>query len=71
MVGFNVRYGNQLFIRDKENGYMVDLDYERLDEAGYVDSRVEELADKIVNLFSDSGRLSKMQKKSYEIASEF
>ena len=71
MVGFNVRYGNRLFIKDDENGYLVDLDFERMDEVSYVDSLVEELADKLVELFSDSDRLSKMQEKSYDIASEF
>lgn len=71
MIGFNVRYGNRLFIKDNENGYLVDLDFERMDETGYVDMLVESLADRIVKLFSDSEKLSKMQEKSYEIASEF
>ena len=71
MVGFNVRYGNRLFIKNNENGYLVNLEYERMDEACYVDMLVELLADRIVKLFSDSEKLSKMQEKSYEIASEF
>ena len=71
IVGFNVRYGNRLFIKNNENGYLVNLEYERMDEACYVDMLVESLADRIVKLFSDSEKLSKMQEKSYEIASEF
>ena len=42
-----------------------------MDETGYVDALVKALADRIIELFSNPDRLSKMHEKSYEIASEF
>lgn len=64
MIGFDVRYGNQTFIADKENGLL--LPYDRL---ATVSEHVNEMSQAIVKLFSSD--LASMSKKSYVIADKY
>lgn len=64
MVGFDVRYGNQTFIADKENGLL--LPYDRL---ATVSEYVNEMSQAIVKLFSSD--LASMSEKSYAIADKY
>ena len=65
MVGFDVRYGNQTFIDDKENGYL--LPYKVGMEREQV---VESLRQAIVNLFKDN-HIEKMHDNSYKLAKNY
>ncbi len=69
VIGLDVKYGNHLFIRSGENGYLVDYN------TGYVsgdDSRlIDDMSDKIVEIFKDEERLKKFHQKSYEIGKNF
>lgn len=65
LIGFDVRYGNQTFIRDGQNGYLIPV-FEADDEVLVVDA----LADKIIKLYQ-SNQLTDMQDISYEIASAY
>ena len=49
MIGFDVRYGNQTFIKDNENGYLIPR-FEKDDEPAIVAA----LAEKIVAFFNRS-----------------
>ncbi|MCD5439822.1 accessory Sec system glycosyltransferase GtfA [Lactobacillus delbrueckii] len=64
MVGFDVRYGNQTFIADKENGLL--LPYDRL---ATVSEYVNEVSQAIIKLFSSD--LAAMSEKSYAIADKY
>ena len=65
LIGFDVRYGNQTFIQDGDNGYLIpsfDTDDER--------TIVEAFALKIITLFNRPDR-DVMQANSYDIARHF
>ncbi|WP_419775028.1 accessory Sec system glycosyltransferase GtfA [Ignavigranum ruoffiae] len=63
MIGFDVRYGNQNFIRPQENGYLLALgDKSR----PYF---IDQLSQAIIQLFSVD--LPQMQARSYQLAEEF
>lgn len=49
IIGFDVRYGNQNFIKDGENGYLVPINDER-----DVQIRIHKLAECIVRLFTEA-----------------
>ena len=53
MIGFDVRYGNQTFIKDNENGYLIPR-FEKDDEPAIVAA----LAEKIVCLLYTSAQTS-------------
>lgn len=65
LVGFDVRYGNQTFIRDGENGYLIPP-FESDDEEAIVAA----LAEKIVAVF-DREDLSSLHQVSYDLAQDF
>lgn len=65
MVGFNVRYGNQTFIDDNQNGHL--LPYSQTQE---ISKNVELLADAMVKLFTKDD-LEKMSQHSYQLASQY
>ena len=65
MIGFDVRYGNQTFIKDNENGYLIPR-FEKDDEPAIVAA----LADKIVAFFNRSD-LDHVHQVSYDIAKGF
>ena len=62
IVGFDVRYGNPTFIRNKENGILLDLPHDEKD-------RIESLYQGIMDLFKLD--MEKAHKVSYEIAEGF
>ncbi|MCM1231932.1 MAG: glycosyltransferase [Ruminococcus flavefaciens] len=69
VIGLDVKYGNHLFIHSEENGYLVDFN------TGYVngdDSQlIDDMAEKIVEIFEDKEKLKKFHQKSYEIGEQF
>ena len=62
IIGFDVRYGNPTFIRNGENGYLLELPEEDKD-------RVETLRKGIVDLFKQD--LEKCHEVSYSVAQDF
>lgn len=65
LIGFDVRYGNQTFIMEGENGYLIprpDIDDEKW--------IVRQFADKIIQIF-EADRLSKMHNVSYYLAQDY
>ena len=65
IIGFNVRYGNQTFIEEGENGYLIDIDDSLEDK-----DKINLLADRIVRLFSHDD-LSGFSDKSYVVAEKY
>jgi len=65
MIGIDVRYGNQTFIKDNENGYLIPR-FEKDDEPAIVAA----LAEKIVAFFNRSD-LDHVHQVSYDIAKGF
>lgn len=69
MIGLDVRYGNRLFIKNGENGYLIDFDVEKdLEKESMLQRRI---ADKIVDVFRNEQWLREAHEKSYEIAEQF
>lgn len=65
MVGFDLPYGNQTFIQNEQNGYLIPFpDQERLDQI------VQGLSQAIVELFK-SGQLQAMQAHSNDLAQPY
>ena len=67
-IGLDVKYGNRLFIRPGENGYLVDVDPKNVEDG---EQQIEDMAEKIVEIFRDKKRLEEFHRRSYEIAGEF
>lgn len=69
MIGLDVKYGNRLFIQPEKNGYLIDYDrkYAEDDDSKLID----DMAEKIVEIFADEERLEKFHRASYEIAEGF
>lgn len=66
MIGFDVRYGNQTFIQDKINGYLVD--YIKNDN----DLNISNIAKAIITMYKQNeSELSEMRKESYEVAKPY
>jgi accessory Sec system glycosylation protein GtfA len=65
IIGFDVRYGNQTFIDDGENGYRIPVD-----DHMEARQRVHELADRIIRLFTEAD-LEEFHRHSYELAEEY
>lgn len=65
IIGFDVRYGNQTFIEDEKNGYLISAD-------GVLDSktRIEMLSDSIVRLFWEAD-MESFCRNSYRIAKQY
>lgn len=66
MIGFDVPYGNQTFIEDGKNGYLLPYNEEWADQRKY-----ESLSKAIVKLFSDDGKLTKFSNHSYKLAKPY
>lgn len=63
MIGFDVRYGNQTFIKDGENGILID--YVKNDN----DLNILKMSEAIVDIYKQNNKkLEDMRKVSYEIA---
>ncbi|MBP3784206.1 MAG: glycosyltransferase [Butyrivibrio sp.] len=71
MVGFRARYGNTLFIKPGENGYLIDADFSQLQDEEYQDYLVSELSDKMQLVLSDKTRLESFHKTSYTLAKDY
>lgn len=69
MIGLDVKYGNRLFIRSGENGYLVNFHTDYVD--GDDEKLTDEMAKKIIEIFADRERLEKFHQCSYEIAEKF
>lgn len=65
IIGFDVRYGNQTFIDDGRNGYIIDIS-----NALDIKDKVSLLSESIVKLFSHDD-LSDFNKYSYMIAQKY
>ncbi len=65
IIGFDVRYGNQNFIDDGENGYKIPVN-DRMESS----ERIEALADAIIKLFTDAD-LDAFHAHSYEKAKNY
>lgn len=65
IIGFDVRYGNQTFIRDGENGYLIPR-FETDDDHLVVQALVDK-----IHLLYQTGNLDKMYSVSYDVAGEF
>lgn len=65
MIGFDVPYGNQTFIDNNHNGYLLDYDEEWTDER-----KINSLAEAVVRLFKKDD-LTSFNKRSYELAEAY
>lgn len=64
IIGFDVRYGNQTFIRDGENGFLI-----AYEDQSKRKKYVQEIADAIIRLFE--GDIEASQATSYDVGAEF
>ena len=69
MIGLDVKYGNRLFIQPEKNGYLIDYDRKYIEEDD--SALIDEMAEKIVEIFADGERLEAFHRASYEIARDF
>ena len=67
VIGLDVKYGNRLFIHPEVNGYLIDYNYVDVDD----NKIVNDMAEKIVEIFSNKERLEIFHKNSYKIAMKF
>ena len=65
LIGFDVPYGNQTFIEDGENGYLIPSSSDHVE-----DEIKKAYAEKICQLYLEN-RLEGMREKSYQIAEKF
>lgn len=65
IIGFDVRYGNQTFIDDEQNGYLIPV-HDKMERK----ERVEKLAESIVRLFTKAD-MDKFHEHSYQKAKEY
>ncbi|EMP72032.1 glycosyltransferase [Streptococcus sobrinus DSM 20742 = ATCC 33478] len=65
LIGFDVRYGNQNFIKDEENGYLIPISELDTDQ-----EIVESLSTKIVQIFT-LANIDSMHRVSYEMAKDY
>lgn len=67
VIGLDVKYGNRLFIHPEVNGYLIDYNYVDADD----NKIVNDMAEKIVEIFSNKERLEVFHKNSCKIAMKF
>lgn len=65
MIGFDVPYGNQTFIDDKKNGYLLPYDEEWPES-----KKVAQLRDAVIKMFTDSN-LEQFSQHSYQLAKPY
>lgn len=69
VIGLTVKYGSRLLIHPEENGYLIDFvpghDGEEEDRI------IDDMAERIVEVFEDRERLKRFQECSYVIAEDF
>lgn len=71
IIGLNARYGNWEFIKDKENGIVVDFNRFDLLNPNIEEETVKKMAQAIVDIFKEENVLEQYKQKSYEIASHY
>lgn len=69
IIGLDVKYGNHLFIHPERNGFLVDFNLCYID--GDDEKLIDDIAEKIVEIFKDEERLEEFQKSSYDMGKEF
>ncbi len=69
MVGLDVRYGNKLFIKDGQNGWLVPYDPGHIGKECLPEAEL--LAERVVDILSDEEKRRKFSEKSYEIAERY
>lgn len=65
IIGFDVRYGNQNFIEDGKNGYLIPV-HEKMEKK----ERVQQLTESIIRLFTEAD-LAEFHRCSYEKAKSY
>lgn len=65
IIGFDVRYGNQTFIEDGKNGYVIPI-HDKMDKA----EKVKLLSEKLIKMFTEDD-MEAFHNKSYEIAKTY
>lgn len=65
MIGFDVPYGNQTFINNEENGYLIPLSKHRVE-----DVIAKSFSEEIIRLYNTNA-LSNMRNESYRLAEDF
>lgn len=65
LIGFDVPYGNQTFIEEGKNGYLISTSSDHVE-----DQIRNEFASHICKLYQE-GRLAEMEKHSYQVAQRF
>ncbi len=68
LIGLDVKYGNRLFIHPDENGYLIPFDLRYIEDDKKL---IDEMANRILDIFSDRDRLERFHQRSYEIANQF
>lgn len=68
VIALNVKYGNRLLVHSGENGYLIDIDPPNAKEDG---QQIDDMAEKIVEIFRDRKQLEKFHLQSYAIAKDF
>ncbi len=68
LIGFDVRYGNHLFIKNGVNGISLPIDLDKMNSDDYRESVAERMAEGIIDLFSDQKTLEQYQYQSYELS---
>ena len=71
MIGLDVRYGNRLFIKNGDNGYLIPVNLNKIDESEYEDSIIQNFSERILEMFSDQKRLKQFQEASCRIAENY
>lgn len=71
VIGLNVRYGNRLFIKNDENGKLINFEVENYDNQEKINIMIKELSEAILTLFNDESKLQEYCKCSYKIAEQF
>lgn len=66
IIGFDVRYGNQTFIKDKENGFLIPY------EKNNTPQNIQALSEGIISYFKQSDyKMKKVKATSYRVATDF
>ena len=65
IIGFDVRYGNQNFIREGENGYIIPIN-DRMEQK----EKIQLLADAMIKMLSTDD-MEAFHQRSYEIAEQY
>lgn len=68
VIGLDVKYGNRLFVHSGENGYLVDFDFNYVNQD---EELIHNMAEKIIEIFADEKRLQEFHENSYKVGKQF